>query len=259
MDRVFGVLLPAGARTRCRRRSRRSSTSGRRRASAASSPRADAARKRAGGAGHRPRGHAEGHAVAAEALSGSWRGSASGRARAGRARRWPAATWPAQGFAILARNFRCRVGRDRRRGARRRRHRRSSRSRSGAAALHGEGHEAVTFGKRRRIVRAARLYAAAPRPLRGAAALRRGLDRLGPRDPAAPARAGRLRLERLIGWSRERPWLEERARMKALEGRPRSWRREATPRAALYAARASGAGNGIRTRDFDLGKVALYH
>jgi putative endonuclease len=26
---------------------------------------------------------------------------------------------------------------------------------------HGEGHEAVTFGKRRRVVRAARLYAAA--------------------------------------------------------------------------------------------------
>ena len=29
------------------------------------------------------------------------------------------------------------------------------------AASHGEGHEAVTFGKRRRIIRAAQLYAAA--------------------------------------------------------------------------------------------------
>lgn len=64
------------------------------------------------------------------------------------------------GFALLARNYRCRSGevdivaRDgdttvfvevkERRGA-----------------SHGEGHEAVTFGKRRRIVRAARLYAAA--------------------------------------------------------------------------------------------------
>ncbi|HUG52428.1 MAG TPA: YraN family protein [Vicinamibacteria bacterium] len=65
----------------------------------------------------------------------------------------------AQGFDILARNFRCRSGevdviaRDgavtvfvevkHRRGAR-----------------HGAGYESVTFGKRRRIVRAARLYAA---------------------------------------------------------------------------------------------------
>jgi putative endonuclease len=64
-----------------------------------------------------------------------------------------------QGFRILARNFRCRSGeidviardgnvtvfvevKDR-----------SGRS-------HGEGHESVTFGKRRRVVRAARLYAA---------------------------------------------------------------------------------------------------
>ena len=28
---------------------------------------------------------------------------------------------------------------------------------------------------------------------------------------------------------------------------------------ARLAARGNGAGNGIRTRDFDLGKVALYH
>jgi putative endonuclease len=63
------------------------------------------------------------------------------------------------GFVILARNYRCRSGeidvvaRD---GAEtvfvevKERH----------GATHGEGHEAVTLGKRRRIVRAARLYAA---------------------------------------------------------------------------------------------------
>ena len=66
----------------------------------------------------------------------------------------------AQGYAILARNFRCRSGevdvvakqgsttvfvevKDR------------------GSASHGDGHEAVTFGKRRRIVRAARLFACA--------------------------------------------------------------------------------------------------
>lgn len=64
-----------------------------------------------------------------------------------------------QGYRILARNFRCRSGeidvvaregdvtvfvevKDRR------------------GRSHGEGHESVTFGKRRRVVRAARLYAA---------------------------------------------------------------------------------------------------
>jgi putative endonuclease len=63
------------------------------------------------------------------------------------------------GYRILARNFRCRAGeidvvaregdvtvfvevKDRR------------------GRSHGEGHESVTFGKRRRVVRAARLYAA---------------------------------------------------------------------------------------------------
>jgi putative endonuclease len=66
----------------------------------------------------------------------------------------------AQGFAILARNFRCRSGevdvvaRD---GAVtvfvEVKHRRN--------ASHGAGYESVTFGKRRRIVRAARLYASA--------------------------------------------------------------------------------------------------
>jgi putative endonuclease len=63
------------------------------------------------------------------------------------------------GYEIVARNFRCRSGevdvvakqggttvfvevKDR------------------ASASHGEGHEAVTFGKRRRIIRAAKLFAA---------------------------------------------------------------------------------------------------
>jgi putative endonuclease len=64
-----------------------------------------------------------------------------------------------QGFAILARNYRCRSGeidvvaKD---GPTtvfvEVKHRRS--------ASHGAGHESVTFGKRRRLVRAARLYAA---------------------------------------------------------------------------------------------------
>jgi putative endonuclease len=65
-----------------------------------------------------------------------------------------------RGYAILARNFRCRSGEV------------DVVARSGDAtvfvevkergsASHGGGHEAVTFGKRRRIVRAARIYAAA--------------------------------------------------------------------------------------------------
>ena len=65
-----------------------------------------------------------------------------------------------RGYAILARNFRCRSGEI------------DVVARSGAATVfvevkerggpgHGAGHEAVTFGKRRRILRAARLYAAA--------------------------------------------------------------------------------------------------
>jgi putative endonuclease len=65
----------------------------------------------------------------------------------------------AQGYSVLARNFRCRSGEVdlvARQGDTtvfvevKERH----------GAAHGEGYEAVTFGKRRRMVRAARLYAA---------------------------------------------------------------------------------------------------
>lgn len=66
----------------------------------------------------------------------------------------------AQGFAVVARNFRCRSGEV------------DVVARQGDVTVfvevkerhgdsHGQGQEAVTFGKRRRIVRAARLYAAA--------------------------------------------------------------------------------------------------
>jgi putative endonuclease len=64
-----------------------------------------------------------------------------------------------QGFTILARNFRCRSGEV------------DVVARQGSTTVfvevkgrtgrtHGEGYEGVTFGKRRRLVRAARLYAA---------------------------------------------------------------------------------------------------
>ena len=66
----------------------------------------------------------------------------------------------ARGFVVLARNFRCRSGEV------------DVVARDGdttvfvevkerAGVSHGEAYEAVTLGKRRRIVRAARLYAAA--------------------------------------------------------------------------------------------------
>ena len=66
----------------------------------------------------------------------------------------------AQGYAILERNFRCRSGEV------------DVVARDGGVTVfvevkhrrgraHGAGHESVTFGKRRRIIRAARLYACA--------------------------------------------------------------------------------------------------
>ncbi len=128
-----------------------------------------------------------------------------------------------QGYRILARNFRCRSGeidvvaregdvtvfvevKDRR------------------GRSHGEGHESVTFGKRRRVVRAARLYAASYGLSEAPDPLRRGVDRARFRRGPDPPRPRRLRRRRPLG-------LQE----------------------------GVGAGNGIRTRDFDLGKVALYH
>ena len=64
-----------------------------------------------------------------------------------------------QGFRVLARNFRCRSGEI------------DIVARDGEATVfvevkdrrgrsHGEGHESVTLGKRRRVVRAARIFAA---------------------------------------------------------------------------------------------------
>jgi putative endonuclease len=66
----------------------------------------------------------------------------------------------AQGYEILDRNYRCRSGEV------------DIVARQGETTVfvevkerrgvsHGEGHEAVTYGKRRRVIRAARLYAAA--------------------------------------------------------------------------------------------------
>ena len=66
-----------------------------------------------------------------------------------------------RGFVVLCRNYRCRSGEVDI----------VARDREGTTVFvevkerhtdsHGDGHEAVTFGKRRRVVRAARLYAAA--------------------------------------------------------------------------------------------------
>ena len=127
-------------------------------------------------------------------------------------------------IAILARNFRCRSGEV------------DVVAREGDVTVfvevkerrgrsHGEGHESVTFGKRRRIVRAARLYAAVARAVRDARSAS-----TWSRSSATP------------GGDRHPP-------------RPRRVRR----RRALDHLEEVGAGNGIRTRDFDLGKVALYH
>ena len=129
----------------------------------------------------------------------------------------------ALGFEVLCRNYRCRSGeidivardpegttvfvevKDRR------------------VVSHGEGYEAVTFGKRRRVVRAARLYAAT-----------HGLSE------------SRLRFDVVsISWRTARSPRSGTTRERSIRKGPEGLRKD-------------GAGNGIRTRDFDLGKVALY-
>jgi putative endonuclease len=65
-----------------------------------------------------------------------------------------------RGFAILDRNFRCRSG-EIDVVAREQNVTVFLEVKERHGSFHGAGHEAVTFGKRRRIVRAARLYAAA--------------------------------------------------------------------------------------------------
>lgn len=97
--------------------------------------------------------------MAAEALKGLL-GRLRDRVRSGEAGEDLAcAHLRSQGYEILARNYRCRSGEV------------DIVARHGEAtvfvevkerrgASHGEGVEAVTFGKRRRVVRAARLYAA---------------------------------------------------------------------------------------------------
>ena len=89
---------------------------------------------------------------------------------------------------------------------------------------HGRGFEAVTRGKRLRVIQAARLYAS-----------RFGLTE------------ARLRFDVI-----SIDWRDGKARGPPRRGRVRRVRR-------LGFQEGVGAGNGIRTRDIDLGKVALYH
>lgn len=98
--------------------------------------------------------------MAARPLTG-WLGMGRAAARPGEEGESAACRYLEEhGFAVLARNFRCRSGEV------------DVVARDGDTTVfvevkerrgesHGQGHEAVTFGKRRRIVRAARLYAAA--------------------------------------------------------------------------------------------------
>jgi putative endonuclease len=98
--------------------------------------------------------------MAARPLTG-WLGMGRAAARPGEEGESAACRYLEEhGFAVLARNFRCRSGEV------------DVVAREGDTTVfvevkerrgesHGQGHEAVTFGKRRRIVRAARLYAAA--------------------------------------------------------------------------------------------------
>ena len=187
-------------------RSRRSSTSARRRGASASSRARTRRAREAGGAGRRPRGQrrrARGGAESADRPHRAHPRPARGRRGEDLACRHLAA----QGYAILARNFRCRSGevdvvaRDgdvtvfvevkHRRGS-----------------AHGDGHESVTFGKRRRIVRAARLFAVGARPAanrRCASTSSRSTRRTGDQHPPRPRRVRRRRALRADGRARTRP------------------------------------------------------
>ena len=196
MDSVFGVLLPAAGRTASRPRSRPSSTSARRPGRARVRPRRRGARAgwRRWASSSRTRRRGRGGGESGEGICSA---ACAAGARPGQAGETLACRHlGARGYAVLARNFRCRSGevdvvaRDGDDHGLRR----GQGARGGSAR---RGHEAVTFGKRRRIVRAARLYAAARGLERDAAALRRGLDRLGGRGrPRIRHDAGRLRLRR---------------------------------------------------------------
>ncbi len=100
----------------------------------------------------------EGHAMAAKALSGLLAPAAA--RPGGRARTWPAAILAESGYRDPARATSAAASGSwtwsRAGGA----SPCSSRSRSGTAAATAQGFESVTFGKRRRVLRAARLYAA---------------------------------------------------------------------------------------------------
>ena len=193
MDGVFGVFLPRGedqltAEEQALFDERQDAR--KRRDFAA----ADAARERARGPGHRPRGHGQGHALAAEGGERSSPACVRGPAPAARRARSLACR---ASLAGRARDPRPQLPLPRRRGRPRGPRRRTARCfvevKERRTATHGEGYEAVTFGKRRRIVRAARLYAVAARPLRSAPPLRRGVDRLArATQPAGPPRPRRF-------------------------------------------------------------------
>jgi hypothetical protein len=56
-----------------------------------------------------------------------------------------------------------------------------------------------------------------------------------------------------LGYGAGRTWGGRSMRARLHGGAATAWQPSPQPRAKV------GAGNGIRTRDFDLGKVALYH
>ena len=176
----------------------------------------------AGGAGHRARGHPEGHALAAEEVSpsppaGPHRGDAGEDLACEHLR--------GRGMKVLARNYRCRTGEidivaDDGGTRRLRRGEGEARRLARLGGGSGDGREAAPGRPRGPRLRGH------PRALRLARSLRRAGDRLGAGGPPRAPRRGSLRR----GVSRS----------------PGS-------------GGGHGAGNGIRTRDFDLGKVALYH